>query len=123
MAWKEMAIVCDVSVTVLRKAMHQRTYPPWAERLDRIPLPDLDNVRPRAKWIGRAHCTGANPSWFIPKVGTPIDYRARACCLHCPVAQDCLNEVVLKIDDVSYRAFTTPRIRRGYRQYFLKRPD
>lgn len=123
MAWKEMAVVCGVSVNQLRTAMRQRTSPSWAEQLDRIPLPDLTRTRPREQWISRANCLNADPNWFIPKVGKPVDHRARACCLRCPVAQDCLNEVVLKIDDVSYRAFTTPRIRRGYRQYFLKRPD
>lgn len=89
-------------------------------KLSVIPVPsELGSLRSNERsWTKAAACKDADVTWFVPKVGKPIDQRARECCANCTVAQECLEEVLTVIDDCTYRAFTTPRIRRGYRQFF-----
>ena len=121
MSWREMALLCEVKTSTLRLAVKTRQDAEWMTRLETIPLPQhtaKEELQPRETWIPEAGCRSGDITWFIPQVGTPIDMRARACCASCEVSQQCLDEVLQAIDDCTYRAFTTPRVRRGYRQCF-----
>lgn len=121
MSWREMALLCEVKTSTLRQAVKTRQDAEWMTRLETIPLPQhtsKEELQPRETWIREAGCRSGDIEWFIPQVGTPIDMRARACCASCEVSQHCLDEVLQAIDDCTYRAFTTPRVRRGYRQFF-----
>lgn len=122
-SWKELSLVCQVSVRVLKAAVAERSDVFWLHRLTALPVPPADRPRrstlpKRAVWIGQAACSGADLIWFQPSVGKPIDPRARSCCHECTVSQHCLNESLVYIQDHTYRACTTPRIRLNMRKYF-----
>lgn len=115
-----MALICEVRTATLKSAVKRREDKDWMLALTVIPLPGIktDETETDNDWADRAACRGMDIEWFVPKVGKPIDDRARACCARCEVSQECLDEVLTVIEDCTYRAFTTPRIRRGYRQFF-----
>lgn len=115
-----MALICEVRTTTLKSTVKKQEDKDWMLALRVIPLP-TDTIKKTDRtddWTRRAACKSMDIEWFVPKVGKPIDDRARSCCAQCPVAQECLDEVLTVIEDCTYRAFTTPRIRRGYRQFF-----
>lgn len=122
MSWREMALLCGVRTAELRAAVLNHQEMPWMEALVQVPVPRAPGVeytpRKKEEWAPEAACRGDSIEMYLPKVGTPIDVNARERCANCCVAQECLDEVLTIVDDSTYRAFTTPRIRRGYRKFF-----
>lgn len=124
MSWREMASICEVKTATLKVAVRSQQEREWMSKLAVIPVPSETPVPREKDWTKNAACKEADVNWFVPSVGKPIDQRARTCCANCSVAQECLEEVLTVVDDCTYRAFTTPRIRRGYRQFFsIEVPD
>lgn len=119
-----MAFICEVRTAELKTAVRNRQEQSWMRKLEVIPVPSDFKAGGEEDWTKYAACKDADVNWFVPSVGKPIDHRARICCANCTVAQECLDEVLAVVDDCTYRAFTTPRIRRGYRQFFsIEVPD
>lgn len=77
-------------------------------------------MRPSDDWRSRANCRSLPTAAFFPDASGPtvVGPEVEAACRRCPVATECLDEVLAWTDEADHgiRALTTPLERRLIRQ-------